>query len=196
MGIYLYGITAKKRKMTTGEEVNFLKYLSKPSWGYGREEPYRKEYSIDTTLAAYEFGQAEPVFKFHSGSNLWYDSDENRRELYGYMLRDGKNRYRIRKGELPPFYGQSYELVESKGSDDGGHYSMSNSNYMKTFGKYENGQYWFELRKGNSSDGEIVHSTYFWPISTDGYDEVVRTVAEHLVLLYEAEERLCLKEAG
>jgi len=196
MGTYVYRITAKKRKMTTGEEVRLLKYLYKPSWNYGYREPTLQDNGTEECLAVYDYEQASEVFRFKAGSSLWYDSDEGRREVVGYLLRDGKNRMKMVWGKLDRYEEDAYALVEMKGNDENRHFSIS-GRYMKSWWKASNGTYWFQLIEGTSSDGPVAYSNCFVPGGRTSYEDSVETVADCLRKLFEKEVELeGLREAG
>lgn len=196
MGTYLYRITAQKRKMTTGEEVRILKYLSKPSWRYGAEEPYRQDNGTEECLAVWDFEQATPVFRFKAGSSLWYDYDEDRKEEVGYLLRDGR-RWRMVHEKLGHELGLAYGLIESKGNDENRCYTMGGSRYMKSWWKGTDGRYHFELIEGTNSDGPVVYSNCFNRAHRTDYASAVYTIADCLKKLYKKESELeGLREAG
>lgn len=196
MGTYVYRITAKKRKMTTGEEVRLLKYCYKPSWSYSYKEPVLQDNGTDECLAVYDYEQATPVYKFKAGSSLWYDSDEDRHEIVGYLLRDGKTRMKMVWGKLDRYKEDAYSLVEMKGNDENRHFSISGP-YMKSWWKGSNGTYWFQLIEGTSSDGPVAYSNCFSKGSISSYEDTVETVADCLKRLFEKEIELeGLREAG
>lgn len=98
MGVYLYRVMPRTRKMTTGETVNEMKFV----WKYSpySDPPLRGEKTIPTTLVAYELTPGAEVIELGAGSNYWYDSEEFRRKRYGFIIPDG-NRLKIFKTDDP-----------------------------------------------------------------------------------------------
>ncbi|PNV83381.1 MAG: hypothetical protein C0610_17125 [Desulfobacteraceae bacterium] len=192
MGVYVYRIPAKFRKMTTGEEVHELKFVQK----IGRYNRELRDSHIDERLVCFGFAQAEPVYLMQAGSNLWTDSNEGRYKFYGFMLRTGKNRFELVQRDFRPFESQAYELVESKGREDGGHYSWGNGSLVRHYTKYTDDTYYFSLHGEGSSDGPVMWSKQFRAGSGVSYQVVVRRVREILVELYAKSDELSLKEAS
>lgn len=191
MGVYVYRIQSKFRKMTTGEEVHELKFVQK----IGRYNRDLRDSQIEDRLVCFGFGQAAEVYHMHAGSNLWTDSNETRQKFYGFMLRVGKNRYELVQREFRPFEAQAYELIESKGVEDGGHYGWGSGSLIRHYTKYKDGTYYFSLHK-ESSNGPVVWSKQYHPSHGSSYARVVRHLRELLVELYAKSEELYLKEVS
>ena len=192
MGVYVYRIPAKFRKMTTGEEVHEMKFVQK----IGRHNRELRDSRIDERLVCFGFAQAEPVYLMHAGSNLWTDSNETRQKFYGFMLKTGTNRFELVQREFRPFEAQAYELVESKGYEDGGHYSWGQGKHVRHYTKYPDGRYFFSLHAGSSSDGPIVWWKEYVPTHLESYEERVKKVNQLLVDLYAKNDEIDLKEAS
>jgi hypothetical protein len=199
MGTYLYRISSSSfRKMTSGEKVYKLKYLDKPFVGMFSEPREFECHDIEPCLACYDYEQAGEVWRFNAGPNLWYDNEEDRRELVGHMLRDGKNRYRLVHGKLTDHRRHAYDLVESVGSSN---YietwdSFGASGFKRKWRKTEAGIYTFKLVK----DGETVWSNSFLPSENFGYDGTVDFVEKCIKNLYSDAkmftDKVQLKETG
>lgn len=192
MGVYVYRIPAKFRKMTTGEEVHEMKFVQK----IGRYNRDLRDSRIDERLVCFGFGQAEPVYLMHAGSNLWTDSNETRQKFYGFMLKHGTNRFELVQREFRPFEAQAYELVESKGYQGGGHHTWGAGNHVRFYTKEPDGRYYASLHAGSSSDGPIVWSKEYRPGHATPYATVVRNVQNLITELYAKNDELDLKEAS
>lgn len=96
MGVYLYRVMSKTRKMHSGESVHEIKFKGKAGT-YSMPE-FHGERTIPETLVSYDFTPGSEVFKLKAGSNYWWDSHEERRETYGYLVPTAKNRLTIVTG--------------------------------------------------------------------------------------------------
>ena len=186
MGVYLYRVPTKGRKMTTGEEVFPIKFIQKnSSWGNPDTGTDRM---IEESLICYDFGQAAQVSRIKAGHCEWWDSNEERTEVIGYMLRDGNNRYRLVPEKLTQTLERAYAMVESEATvENNWHQCWGPWGDISLKWLHYEGVYRFQLERvkglGKVANRTTVYSSEFSPPEETNYNHLVSIVHDHLKML-------------
>ena len=183
MGVYLYRVPTRGRKMTTGEELLPIQFITKGyTNGRTRQETERE---IPECLVCFDFGQAEPIFKMKAGHCEWWDSDEDRKEQVGYMLRDGK-RFKMVEGVLGKCEEEAYALIENPNTHGGYHEVWGAYGNLTRKWRHYKGVYDFVLEEQSLPERKVVYGSSYTLPKGMPYKHLVSIVADHLRLLEHA----------